>query len=153
MEPAKLEKIAKFRLWLIDHDIQFVERATGHFQIFNPVDQALLYQVWATTEKIMDNPEDPTTRQQWLGDNTIKKLLLEIHPITNEVRTKLMQAHNSNSKLNTMVVAMRRPAGTVELTIITEDIRGSVDYYLQDYDENMKLNICKEVQLIDVMII
>lgn len=49
MQLTKQEKIAEFRQWLIDHDVQFTEHANGHFQIY--VGGEKLMDVWATTER------------------------------------------------------------------------------------------------------
>lgn len=50
-DAKKLAKIEEFKAWLILHDVKFIEKANGHFQIFDH-NAKLQYQVWATTEKM-----------------------------------------------------------------------------------------------------
>lgn len=64
----KAEKVEDFRQWLIDNDIEFLEHANGHFQVFNMGDR--LMDVWATTEKCR-----LVTGDNMIGFNVIKKTI------------------------------------------------------------------------------
>lgn len=66
MPLTKQEKIAEFRRWLIDHDVQFTEHANGHFQIY--VGGERLMDVWATTERARLVTDDTV-----IGLHAIKK--------------------------------------------------------------------------------
>ena len=66
-DAKKLAKIEEFREWLIKEDIRFIEKANGHFQIFNHKGK-LCYQVWATTEKM----NIQTTNDKCMGMSRIE---------------------------------------------------------------------------------
>ncbi|MEG1636122.1 MAG: hypothetical protein RR324_01285 [Cellulosilyticaceae bacterium] len=152
MEASKVEKIGQFRLWLIEHDIQFVEKTAGHFQIFDPLSQDLIYQVWATTEKIMDNPTVAENRQQWIGQAQIYKILESIG--CNPVRQKLLNAFNDNrSSYTKLVVAIQLPTQATEIIINTEGIHNKLAYYVNNYDDTMHLKSCTDIKMLDFMII
>lgn len=51
------------------------------------------------------------------------------------------------------VVCVQLPDGAKELITNHSDLVGKVEYYLDKYDEDMSLKSCKEVKLLDFMIV
>jgi hypothetical protein len=75
MSPEKEQTIKDFREWLIALDFNFKEKANGHFQIFDFNTGKLAFQVWATTEKMVDNPQLTANQHHWVALSTIMLVL------------------------------------------------------------------------------
>lgn len=162
MDPRLEKKVNDFRQWLINQDIDFVEKANGHFQIFN-VNQELVYQVWATTERIIDNPSDATARKQWIGLAKIKQILGASmittpnpeEPIS-DLRKAFRKTYNENNGFMNdciLVIAVHLPTGATEIITNHYEVQSKMKYYLTAYDEQFKLKTNPKVQVTGFMLV
>lgn len=67
---GKQRKLDNFIQWLKDNDVQFIERANGHIQIFDNNERFM--DVWATTERAKH-----TSGEGYAGIYSIQKQILD----------------------------------------------------------------------------
>lgn len=164
MEVKKELQVASFQNWLITQDIMFIAKANGHFHIINTQTKKVDYQVWVTTEKMMDNPSNPIQQKCWLGMPNIKTELKNYRdrwiatPMFNDQsplreRIAYVVAFCNPTERNKLVVGVELPTGATEVIINTENIKDKLNYYLTAYDNDMHLKTNKDIRLVDFMII
>lgn len=56
-------------------------------------------------------------------------------------------------EITKMVVAIKLPTGAVELIINTDNIESKYGYYLDAYDDDMKLKNNSEVEIVGVLFV
>lgn len=169
MDVVKLQKIATFREWLTNQDIQFMENVNGHFHIFSTENQRLIAQVWATTEKMMDNPSDRTQQKQYIGMAKIQRTLLDMlnptaitkgaeqkgNPLT-AVREAFLANYEANkgSMLDcTLVVAVHLPTGATDIIVSSYEVEEKMEYYLNSYDHEFRLKTNPKVKVTGFMLV
>jgi hypothetical protein len=172
MDAEKARKVQSFRNFLQYNGIDYQEKANGHFQIFK--NGKLIYQTWATTAKMVDNPSDLSQQQSWTGEASITTTLLSLCEIK-EVKdtppwdTEVVQPSKSNAvrenfktdvnylkvhdiRPSVMVAVVKLPTGAYETIVNSNHIESKCEYYLKAYDEEFKLKTNPEVSIVGIMI-
>lgn len=52
-----------------------------------------------------------------------------------------------------MVTAVKLPTGAIELAVNTDNIVEKIDYILEAYDQEMRLKISQNIQMLNLMIV
>lgn len=60
---------------------------------------------------------------------------------------------NSHGKARVLSVAVLRPTGAVEVITNHAHLNQKMDYYMSAYDENMRLKVNPEIQIIGWMVV
>jgi N12 class adenine-specific DNA methylase len=164
MSPDKEKVVAKFRQSLMDHDVEFIEKANGHFQIFR--NNTLVFQVWPTTEKILLS--DGTTK---VGKAIIKRCLnIDTETVFTEKSVDTPPWEEANQRMSPVrrnfiiecsslanpacvVAAVQLPTGALEIITNTQHVKEKIQYYKERYDDNFRLITNPEVKIVGILII
>lgn len=71
------------------------------------------------------------------------------------IRSKLNEVrfnNHTNYEVSYLCVAVMLDTGAVELITNMTNIDEKVRYYLNNYDEKMRLNHCKAIRIVDIMV-
>lgn len=148
-------KTKQFQIWLDENEIEYKKLANGHFQIFN--EGKLLYQVWATTERMVV-PDKPPVMGFMQIARTIKqnvKKTAKHNPVT-EVRKKFVETYEANKGHMydcILVVAVYLPSGATEIITNHYDVEGKMEYYLDKYDDEFRLKANPQVKVTGFMLV
>jgi len=177
MEYKKEQQIQAFRSWLTEHNIHFEEHANGHFQIFDTISGDLLYQVWPTTQKMIDNPADGLKQIRWVGMGDIRKILSSIYVgiiheevvaaktttlitedniFSNNLRKQFKQVYNDNKGAmddSILVVAICLPTGATEIITNHFQVESKMEYYLKAYDDDFRLRTNDIIKITGFMLV
>lgn len=160
MDPLKELQVEAFKNWLVDNDVSFMQKANGHFQIYNNK-QKLIYQVWATTEKM----HSEETGTKYVGIHMIQRTILErlqVEAVTTQAEVSLspLRARFINDCTAVasfdgcvLVIAVKLPTGATEVITNYQQVASKVEYYLSAYDDNFKLRSNPEVRVVGFMLV
>ena len=171
MDNEKLERIESFKQWLQDNDVSFVEKANGHFQIFDALGK-LVFQVWATTcrmnvqtsgttviglERIEKTIEDFLGTDKNADDVASYKLPDYLSPARREFIVAVEKEKENGERQPftecVLVVVVETPTGAKEVIMNHQDIESKVGYYMDAYDDSFRLKSNRQVRILGTMLV
>ena len=151
MDAGKLKKITDFRNFLVELDARHMEHSIGHFTIYNDNGTAICC-VWPSTQRLVVAGTDEVIR----GTESIEKYLtarLSKAPVTNVIRQYLLDAVGRVNYLRKIVTVTELPSGALETQINDGGLASKYQYIVDNYDEDMKLKTCPDIQIVGLIII
>ncbi|MEK5165991.1 hypothetical protein NYE69_27095 [Paenibacillus sp. FSL R5-0527] len=77
----------------------------------------------------------------------------ERNPVRRIFRLQVEKMAEAEKEPQLLVVAVKLPSGAFEVITNTQDLKNKIDYYLNAYDDDFRLKVNQNIQIVEFMLV